>query len=480
MKKLIIFLILLLTILPKNIYAESIGFYEGEYLENIWINKLTPDHKTIYYQRARTFRQNYSDNLAYCIEPFNMFNESGAYNPISHPRNLTDQQRKRIQYLTFLGYGSKNRQDMTWYAVTQLLIWQTAEPLGKYYFTDSLNGKETNIYDSLMDELNKEVEKYINYEEQEKYYSIVLGNTLRVSLPIDDYFTYYTQNEYAKIIDNELIINDLPLGHHEIEIIKSAHYHDQPLIFYQAPNSQNLVTIGNVEPEIIKIIVDVKDTKLEITKLDYDTKSKTPSGSASLKGTIYQVYDENMQEIAKLNIDENNTGIVKHLPYGKYYIKELTPGEGYIIDNTTYSIELTQDKNEIFLSLEDKVIKGKLKLNKVYILNDNEFSEENITFLIYDDKNELVTKVTTNELGMAETYLPYGIYTVKQHNTKDGYKIVEPFTVNITDEITYEYNLKNYKIPVPNTYTNKREIKSLIRSIYEFISQIISTIFTSK
>ena len=56
MKKIIVFLIIaVLCILgSKNVYA-STWFYEGEYIDGIYMNKQKKDSSTIYYQKARFF-----------------------------------------------------------------------------------------------------------------------------------------------------------------------------------------------------------------------------------------------------------------------------------------------------------------------------------------------------------------------------------------------------------------------------------------
>ena len=80
MKKFIIFLISIIILFPLKSNAKTTTFYEGEYIENVWMNKLTPDKQTIYYQKARFFREKKTNTIAYCIEPFTMFNEESKYN----------------------------------------------------------------------------------------------------------------------------------------------------------------------------------------------------------------------------------------------------------------------------------------------------------------------------------------------------------------------------------------------------------------
>ena len=150
MKKLIFFLAGAISIiLPYTVKAESAQFYEGEYINNIWMNRV--DKGTIYYQKARTYKQKGTEKYAYCIEPFTTFKESSQYTSTIQPSNLTKEQKERIALIVHFGYNYKSHTDMKWYAISQMMIWKTAAPSNDFYFTDSLNGKRINIY---KDEMN--------------------------------------------------------------------------------------------------------------------------------------------------------------------------------------------------------------------------------------------------------------------------------------------------------------------------------------
>ena len=88
--------------------------------------------------------------------------------------------------------------------------------------------------------------------------------------------------------------------------------------------------------------------------------------------------------------------------------------------------------------------------------------EANIDFEIYNNKNELIKTISTDEEGKVQTTLPYGKYTIIQKNTTPGYLRNNPITLIIdnTDEEVIE--LIDYKIPVPNTHTERNNILFLI------------------
>ena len=56
--------------------AETATFYEAEYIDGIYMSKYNFTTKTTYYQKARFFRKNGTNEFAYCIEPFSFFTDT--------------------------------------------------------------------------------------------------------------------------------------------------------------------------------------------------------------------------------------------------------------------------------------------------------------------------------------------------------------------------------------------------------------------
>ena len=357
---------------------------------------------------------------------------------------------------------------------------------GNYYFTDKLNGNKIDKYQSFIDELNKEIENYNNNPEFKNEYSIIAGEKIEIEINNTQNLKYTTDNKYTTIENNKIIINNLPVGNHEIKIIKQDKNNNQPILFYQSPNSQNLMTIGSIEPQEIIIKIKVQETEINIIKLDKDTNSTLPTGSAKLEGTTFELYDQNMNKLTQLKIDKTSTVKIKNIPYGIYFIKEVKAGEGYKMDNTIHKINITENNPKINIKLTNEVIIGKLEINKVYIDEDKEFKEPNITFNIYDNKNKLYKTITTNNLGYASINLPYGTYTIKQETTTEGYDYVEPFTVSIKNETKLTYKLTNKKIigklEINKVYINEdKEFKepNITFNIYDNKNKLYKTITTN-
>ena len=240
------------------------------------------------------------------------------------------------------------------------------------------------------------------------------------------------------------------------------------IIFYQSYNSQNLVNTGNLESKSIKFYVNVYKTGININKLDKDTESTTPSGEANLNGAIINVLDIKKHIVRKITI-EDNKGYTENLPFGTYYLEEIEAGTGYSINKELYEITISVENPQPTIDYYNKVIEKKLKIIKEYGEGDNFSPEKDIDFEIYDKDNKLTKTISTDENGEVNVILPYGTYTIKQKNSTNGYSSVEPFQIIVDKDDEEEIILKDYKIPVPNTYHNKINILILLLILFPYI-----------
>lgn len=459
-KKINIFLILLAFIFigTINVKAESASFYEAEYIDNIYMNKYDYNTHITYFQKARFFRKTNTNEFAYCIEPFKIFNENSNYESTNNP-NLSNNQIDRISKIAHFGYGYKNHTDPKWYAITQFMIWKEASN-GDYYFTDSLNGNRINPFPDEIYEITKLVEDYNKLPNINNNYTIISGNNLIIE--DNNLNNFKITGENLVIENNKLIITPTKEGTYTYNLIKEDNNYNKPYIFYQSSNSQDLIETGNIKPINISFTVDVIKTEIEITKIDKDTKSIIPKGEAKLDGAIYSLYDENNNLIKELEI-VNNQAIIDSIPLGKYYLKEKTPGIGYLLDNNTYEIEITKDNSKHQVIVENKVIEKTITIEKKYGDTNILKGEKDISFEIYNSNYEKINTITTNSLGIVEFTLPYGEYTIKQINTTKGYSKVNDITIKVDNTDSEIIELKDLKIEVPNTHTNNYLLLEIIK-----------------
>jgi len=469
MKKRKFFLILIISLIivghhTINTNAESASFYEAEYIDGIYMNKYQYSTKTIYYQKARFFRKTNTGEYAYCIEPFAFFNSNETYESTLTPSNLSEEQIDRIKKIAHFGYGYGTHNGYKWYAVTQMMIWQVADTSGDYYFTDSLNGNRINAYQNEMAEINRLITDYDTLPSfNNQNFTIVEGDNLIIEDKNNILNNYQDDNNLEREA-NKLIIRDLKEGEYDFKLVRDDKNFNTPIIFYQANNSQNLVKTGYLDKKQINFKVKVIQTNINITKIDKDTKSITASGEAKLDGAEYTLYDENLKELEKVTI-ENNIANISNLNFGKYYLKETKAGLGYTLDNNLYEINITIEEPNIELILENKVIEKEIIISKKFGEENNWQDEANASFDIYNNNHELIKELITDEHGTIKITLPYGEYKIIQKDSYPGYYKVEPIIIKVTDEETEFIDLKDLKIPVPNTH-NESLFAKLLRIIF--------------
>lgn len=498
MKKTLLFLTISFIYLlgTVSVNASSDSFYEAEYIDNIYMVRYDRTTQTKYYQKARVYKRTSDGKLAYCLQPFTKFNPNdNTYETVGSLPDISSETLKRINDIIGFGYGYKNHTDLKWYAITQLMIWQAVEPNNDFYFTDTLNGNRINPYDAEIAEINnliKESHILPSFSNQ-TFYGIVnkpinivdTNNTFiyyRV-IPIDNF-------EFEKI-NSSLTVNSPKEGCYELPYIRYFGSGD-PVLFYYNPNSQHLATVGKPNNIESKVTFCFKELNLKIKKIDKDTGTIESTGEASLKDTIFTLYNEKMEKITDLTLDENMEAKVSSnefdLNYGKYYLKETKPGTGYLPNDKVYEINFTTDNTDIELIVENKVIEKEVIIKKLYGDGKLMLAEPGITFDIYDKDGNLVKSITTDQSGLAKITLPYGHYKIVQSNTTEGYTMIKPFTIFINDiNKDYYYTINDYKIPektpeatisieVPNTSTeeNNYHLLSLILPTYLIVKKKFS------
>ncbi|MBR6949342.1 MAG: Cys-Gln thioester bond-forming surface protein [Bacilli bacterium] len=483
MKNKIYFLITLIAIIMSiniNVYAKEKGFYEGEYIDNIYMNKImSNDPSTIYYQKARFFRDKETNEFVYCIEPQAFFNENSNYSEVTPP--LNDINIQMIKAYAYYGYNYPGHEDKKWYAITQLLIWQAADPTGKFYFTNGLNGNRIDIYQNEINELKNLVNKhYTRPNLTELPRTLEEKNYIEVN-DLNSVISNYNTN-IGTIEGNKLILKDLKEGTYNIVLTRVSNKYNKDIKIYESINSQNLITQGNLEDIVASKKIYVKKTNLTINKIDENTNSNKTTGEAKIEGTIIEISNSN-SIIKKIKLDDTGTYSIDNLPFGKYKIKETKPGEGYNINDSEYEITIDYNNPNAIVEIKNKVIEQNITIHKTYGDEKELLDEENISFDIYNSNNELVDTITTDSKGIANIILPYGNYYIKQVNTKEGYKYVDPIELNVNTNDSISLELKDIKIPekkpiinnektivieVPNTYK-----KSLIEIIINILKDLI-------
>jgi len=484
MKKVIILLTLLFIFmgLKTNVYASTYTdkFYISEEIEGISYAK-EKDGKISY--RKAIFKKRRSDNkIVYCIEPFSdlkeEFNYSGYDYNYEKLLNLSKEDWNRISLLSYYGYGYENHIEGKWYAITQILIWETIDKKASFYWTDTFKGKKVTRFTNEINELNKLVNNHNKKPSfDELTYDMSIDSTLVLedkNMVLSNYEIINKDNLDIKINNNKLEfkskIKDETIN---IKLQKKDNKYGTFPIIYVSDTYQDVLAVGSYETIMSELTINIGSGNLKIIKKDSDTNTIIPQGEASLIGTTYELFDENNKLIDVITINESNEGILSNIKYGNYKLKEKSSGIGYRLDTNEYFFNINKENKNIELELTNEVVKSKVKITKYLSNENNKQVEKNIKFQIINNKNEIYKEVTTNDHGILEFDLPYGTYTIKQINTTEGYYKVEDFQI-IIDENTnniLEYYL--YDLKVPDTSEKKYNKLILVLLIYSTILLII-------
>ena len=130
---------------------------------------------------------------------------------------------------------------------------------------------------------------------------------------------------------------------------------------------------------------DRTTAKIHIYKVDKESGKAVPQGDASLEGAVYGLYARNDivhpdgatgvvfkagDLVATLTTDKNGEAEVSNLYLGNYYVKEITPSEGYLLDEEEHDVvcdyegDLVAEVSRSTTSAE-QVIKQPFQLIKV-------------------------------------------------------------------------------------------------------------------
>lgn len=214
---------------------------------------------------------------------------------------------------------------------------------------------------------------------------------------------------------------------------------------------------------------------IHLVKKDKET-GKEAQGDATFEGAVYGVYArENIihpdgktgilykagSQVATMTVDKKGDASVEDLYLGKYYVKEITPPIGYLIDEGEYdlecsyegdlvkTVERSTESSEQVMKQPFQVIKaannGKTDADLLkgagftaYLkssLKTNpdgsyDFSSAKPVVLTADGKTEMFTDAKGYACSIP---LPYGTYLVKETTTPHNYKPVDDFLVTISE-----------------------------------------------
>ena len=93
----------------------------------------------------------------------------------------------------------------------------------------------------------------------------------------------------------------------------------------------------------------------------------------------------------------------ENVPYGNWYIREIKPLTGFVLNETVYDVNISENEQVVEIEIVNKLVRGNIALTKV----DAEYTDTKLTgavFEVYKDSNdngELDSEDELIEIGRA-------------------------------------------------------------------------------
>ena len=205
----------------------------------------------------------------------------------------------------------------------------------------------------------------------------------------------------------------------------------------EAPTGYSL----NSEPQTVKIATDTADfgSKVSVKNTPWTAPfiiTKKNLGGELLPNCEFEILDENERQITTGITDENGIATFS-LGYGKYFYHEIAAPEEYIIDDTLYPFEITEEGVSVYAKMTNYLKEGSIKVTKTTTGNLNVKDIRFVVKGISDTNSDIERELFTDENGEALfENLPIGKYTV----TEDGSTVPAAYLTADEQEVTVEYN----------------------------------------
>ena len=256
--------------------------------------------------------------------------------------------------------------------------------------------------------------------------------------------------------DGIAILSDIPVYNSNNEKIVYTISEKNVPIRYVVPADQTAtLTADATTTKKFKNIL--KKFTVEVTKQDSETSSA--QGDGTLSGAVYGIYRDGTL-VDTYTTDESGYFKTKEYVCGNYTVQEISPSEGYLLDETVYSVGAEAENyfiehNPLSMTVTEDVIKGNIAMIKHSDDGSTQIEtpEVGAEFEVYlkssgsyaNAKDSEKDYLVCDENGFAQTKdMPYGIYTVHQTVGWEGTEFIADFDVNISENgQTYRYLINN-------------------------------------
>lgn len=401
--------------------------------QNVSAQTLTYENTDYYFERrdsehhASDYLKEYKidGKVAYCIEPRVHEGTDNYLQGNWSNINLPNEIKEKVLLIAYYGYTYPNHQTIKYRAATQGMLWETIMGEGSWVkFTSQLWGKgeELDISKERAEIERLVANHLIKPSFNGKSYNLHIGESVTIhdtNEILSEYIINANGATYS-VNGNDLTLTATKTGEITLLMERKMVYDDNYKIFY-GKNIQDILVAGNVDPIVASVKIKGNYEAVELYKKDKETGN--PRGSATLEGAVYGVYKKDDSLVTTITTQKNGYGKSEEvLSIGEYYLKEITPPKGYLLDKNKYYFEITPTNPKPVIEVFDQIINLDFDITKVYASSNTGVMtpEVGIEFAVYDTDKKEVKKLTTDSQGNIKFNLPYGTYTLKQLTTLEG------------------------------------------------------------
>ena len=269
-------------------------------------------------------------------------------------------------------------------------------------------------------------------------------------IPADGLIEIITLDENGTATAN----TDLPFGSYYIKEIATDEH-------YILSDTQYPFTFEYAGQDTETVEIKVNDGKPIENKLIYGSVSgkKIDENGEALGGALIGIFKADETEYTKEHAimtatsEKDGSFSFAKVPYGKWIVREIEAPEGFVLDDTSYEVNIGENEQVIEVEITDEYIYGNIELTKV----DADYPDNKLTgatFDVYkdvngdgklDDGDELIGNLEETATGIYEMKeILYGKYLVQETKAPEGFVLDKGvYSVFIEkDETTYKVENK--------------------------------------
>ena len=246
-------------------------------------------------------------------------------------------------------------------------------------------------------------------------------------IPADGLIEIITLDENEAATAN----TDLPFGSYYIKEIATDEH-------YILSDIQYPFTFKYAGQDTETVEIKVNDGKPIENKLIYGSVSgkKIDENGEVLGGALIGIFKADETEFTKEHAimtatsEKDGSFSFAKVPYGKWIVREIEAPEGFVLDDTSYEVNIGENEQVIEVEITDEYIHGNIELTKV----DADYPDNKLTgatFEVYkdvngdgklDDGDELIGNLEETATGIYEMKeLLYGKYLVRETKAPEGF-----------------------------------------------------------